>query len=123
MIRPFFTTRFWGKDPYGSSYNNKRSDGNSNGNEVTLQTIGAKPSRAPVWKHGEAYDITTIATVNQSKERIVDTNDGGGPSTLARDLDASSISIKRTIKQTSSKRDGDSERRPGWIGSHRWSPV
>ncbi|ETS82851.1 hypothetical protein PFICI_04727 [Pestalotiopsis fici W106-1] len=123
MIRPFFTTRFWGSNPRSSSYQNKPSNGESNGNEVTLQTIGAKRSRPPFWKLGDPYDTTTIATVNESEEVIMGENLDRSSPMVPNNTDPSGISVKHTIEQTTSTRDHDSDRRPEWIGNNRWSPV
>lgn len=123
MIRPFFTTRFWGTNPHSSSYQNKRSDGESNGNDVTLQTIGAKPSRPRFWKHGDPYDMTSIATVTESEETIMNRNVDGNCSRLSNNTEPSAISVQHIIEQTTSKRDPTSDRKPEWFGYHRWSPV
>lgn len=122
MIRPVFTPQFWGKETYGSSRTNKRSK-NSDDVELSIQTIGARPSRLPFGKPRDPYNTTALATGNESEEKIIDDGKSGSVSAAHRDTtrSGSRIVVKHTVDQTSTEMDLQHE--PLAHGIARWNPV
>ncbi|KAF2185111.1 hypothetical protein K469DRAFT_577655 [Zopfia rhizophila CBS 207.26] len=74
MIRPLFTSRFWGKDPLNSGYSsNKRSYGNSESHELSNRSKMGGASRLGFGKMKDPYSISVLDTrQNESEEMIVE---------------------------------------------------